>query len=85
MKTRAIAVWWEDAFSHDPWTHDADSLIKQRCLVVSVGMELANDEKGIVIAVSMNAAGQRGGLWKIPRGMIRKVRVLGTLEAPDED
>lgn len=81
---RALAVWWEDAFSHDAWTQDTASIIKHRCLVISVGVELANDAGGITLALSSNASGDHGGVWKIPRGMVRKVRVLGRLELPEE-
>lgn len=81
---RALAVWWEDAFSHDSWTRDVDDIVKNTCLCLTVGLEIANDEKGIVLAAAVNTAEQRGGVWKIPRGMVRRVRVLGRLEMPEE-
>jgi hypothetical protein len=84
VRKRAIAVWWEDAFSHDGWTSDAQTIIDGKCLVLSVGVELANNDDGITLAVSCNAADQNGGVWKIPRGMVRKIRVLGRLELPEE-
>lgn len=85
MTRRAVAVWWEDAFSHDSWTGDTDSIIKHKCLVLSIGLELSNDDRGIVLALSSNASGDSGGVWKIPRGMVRKVRVLGRMELPAEE
>lgn len=81
---RALAVWWEDAFSHDAWTQDTDSIVRAQCLVLSVGLEVGNDEKGITLSLSANANGDRGGTWKIPRGMVRKVKVLGKLELPED-
>lgn len=85
LTKRALAVWWEDAFSHDAWTQDTAAIVNQKNLVVSVGLELANDAGGITLALSANTVGERGGVWKIPRGMVRKVRVLGRLELPAED
>lgn len=85
LKARALAVWWEDAYSHDGWTHDAETIMRNPCLVLSVGLELVNDDGGIVLAASYNGAGQSGGVWKIPRGMVRRVKVLARLEAPEDE
>lgn len=74
---RIVEVLWEDACSSDPWSRATDPL--DACLSLTVGIQMGRDEKGIYLAGAVNNSGQRASRWRIPAGMIRRVRVLGTL------
>lgn len=75
---KVVEVLWEDACSADPWSHDATLL--DEYMAITVGILIHQDKKGIHLASAISSEDQRAGRWRIPAGMIRKVRVLGTLK-----
>lgn len=81
---RVLEVWWEDAFSHEPWADksEVDTIVRQPCTSVTVGIEMSSTPAAIVLSTSMNVEGHSASVWRIPRGMVRKVRVLGRLTPP---
>jgi hypothetical protein len=74
---KVVEVIWEDACSSDPWSRSKDQL--EPCICITVGIQLSRDKKGIFLCAAMNDGGQRSSRWRIPAGMIRKVRTLGTI------
>jgi hypothetical protein len=83
MKRRVLALHWNDAASHDPWAdaNTVNAFIANPVECITVGIEVHSDDKAIHIAASVNA-GEVGGVWKIPKKMIRRVQVLGKVEVP---
>jgi hypothetical protein len=79
---RVLAVWWEDASSHDAWASEVEvsDFCGEPCTTLTVGIEVSNDEKAVVVMTATNVIDQSAGIWRIPRGMVRKVRVLGKVE-----
>lgn len=75
-KLKIVEVLWEDACSSDPWSRSTEPL--EPCICVTVGIMLGRDKNGIYLAGAINDGGQKSSRWRIPAGMIRKVRVLGT-------
>lgn len=84
MKRRVLAIHWNDAASHDAWADAAtiNDFMVDRCPCVTVGIEVRSDAHAVHIAASVNP-GQVGGVWKIPRSMIRRVQVLTRIEVPE--
>lgn len=80
MKFKIVEVKWEDTCSSDPWTRSKDVLERLDC--VTVGYLLKRDKSAIHLAASLNESGQRSSTWRIPAGMVRKVRVLDTVNHP---
>lgn len=80
---RVLAVWWEDAMSHDEWADKSETaaFVRESGTTVTVGLEVVSNDSAVVLACSMNP-GQAGGIWRIPRGMVKRVKVLGRIEAP---
>ena len=68
-------VEWEDAASAGGWYRsDAEF---ESTLCETVGWVINVDEGSVLLANSKNDVGQHGGLWLIPRSLVRKVTVLG--------
>ena len=83
-KRRVLAVYWQDAAQRGEWA-DADDTRRfiedpQECL--TLGAEIASDKEAVHLSTSVSKD-HIGGIWKIPRGMIRKILVLGKVETPD--
>lgn len=81
MKLKIVEVVWEDACSSDPWTRSTKVMDQLRC--VTVGYLLKRDKNAVHLAASVNEAGQRSSTWRIPAGMVKKVRVLATVKYKD--
>lgn len=84
MKQRVLAIFWNDAASHDAWA-DANTInafVANKIECVTVGIEVSRDDHAVHVASSVNS-GEIGGVWKVPRKMIRRIQVLGSVEAPD--
>lgn len=81
MTVKIVEVTWEDACSSDPWTRSREVLDRLTC--VTVGYLLKRDKEAIHLAASLNEGGQRSSTWRIPAGMIRKVRVLDRVKHKD--
>lgn len=85
MTRRVLAVYWNDAATTPtPWTDAGDlaMFIEDDMACVTVGIEVKRDDQAIHVAASLNNS-EIGGVWKIPRKMIRRVQVLGRIEAPE--
>lgn len=74
---RRIEVEWEDATAVPGWASikDASEWANKATRIISVGIELINDESYLVLALSV-APDKVGELLKIPKGIVRKVRIL---------
>lgn len=81
---RVLAVYWNDAASHDDWAdrHELAEFCADNNDTVTVGIEVSRDETAIHVAASMNDT-QSAGVWKLPLRLIRKVRILGRVEVPE--
>lgn len=87
-KRKLVEVIWEDAHSGESsqtwafYDEDTKTLLAKASLCTSVGYLLNDTGERIVIAASITAMGDDeditaiSGTMSIPRGMIRKVRVL---------
>ena len=78
-KNKLYLVEWEDAHIEDSWIPEADVdrfIKKDLFLCQDVGWILHEDDKCLVMASSKNNALQWGALKKIPKGWIRKKRLL---------
>lgn len=84
MTRRVLAIHWNDAASHDTWadTNAINAFVSDRFPCVTVGIEVDRDEHAVHVAASAHG-GAIGGVWKIPRKMIRRIQVLGRVEVPD--
>lgn len=78
VRFKIVEVIWEDACSSDPWTRSREVLDRLNC--VTVGYLLKRDAEALHLAASLNESGQRSSTWRIPVGMVRKVRVLDTVK-----
>lgn len=67
-------VEWEDAASAGGWYRPGDEFESTMCETVGWVIDL-NDES-VLLANSKNDAGQHGGLWYIPLGMVRSAKLL---------
>lgn len=82
---RVLAVWWNDASSHDAWA-DTYTLLKfaaSRVPCLTVGIEVSRDEHALHLAASRGVE-EFGGIWKIPFCSIRRIKVIGRVELPTE-
>jgi len=75
---KVVEVLWEDACSSDPWTEGGHLL--DEYMAITVGILVRRDKHAIHLTSAISNADQRAGRWRIPSGMIRKVRVIGTLK-----
>ena len=67
-------VGWEDAASAGGWHRPADEFESTMC--ETVGWVVEMDDAHVLLANSKNEAGQQGGLWYIPLGMLRTAKLL---------
>ena len=73
---KLVRVDWDDACSNEPW-RKAECLYRAECLQIqSVGFVLRSDKKEMVIAQSLSETANVANTIAIPRGCIRKVRLL---------
>jgi len=70
-----VEVVWDDAagFRHG-WTAKEEKLEPQ--LALSVGFLIRENDDHIMIASDTDAEGSHNGRTQIPRGMVKKIRVL---------
>lgn len=69
-----VAVTWDDAKTIDGWGDDDDKLTP--CHVVSVGFLVRKTKDYIVLAQDLAPDGLICGRGQIPRGMVKKIKVL---------
>lgn len=74
-----VEVLWKDAETHDPWVDAAglEEFASQDGLVATFGLLLQEDDQVVIVAASRDDGGKHAGVWKIPRALVRNVRVLG--------
>lgn len=82
---RAEVVWDDSRIIGGAWGSVKDALAVQRRFECrSVGFVLADNERGMVLAGSVNVSGNVTGCIAIPRSQIRKVIRLRPCAAPEE-
>ena len=70
-----VEVVWNDASELTAgWTDELDDTEPQ--LALSVGFLVKEDKDHIVIAQDIDAEGHHNGRGQIPRGMVKKIKVL---------
>jgi len=75
-RRQLVEVEWDDACARGGWL-PMDKHIEQHALRTrSVGYRLRNDREAIVLLQSQNIHDEYSDAIVIPRGMVRKVRVL---------
>jgi hypothetical protein len=74
-------VWWDDASGmRHGWAGKAEACEPQT--VVSVGFLIQETQDHIRIAQDTDAEGSHNGRSQIPRGMVKKIRVLRKKDSP---
>jgi hypothetical protein len=84
---QVVAVVWEDAAANtETWLTEehAEAFAQGSSPCVTVGRIVADTDKGITLAACWGPD-DRGGLWRIPRGMVREVIQVGTVPAVGDD
>lgn len=73
MSHEFVEVIWGDAVSWAGW-HELEGIYKP-AMVITRGWLIHDEKEHVVLATSMNADEQTGpgGLWTIPRGMIKEI------------
>jgi hypothetical protein len=75
QKFDLVEVWWEDASDAEPgWVKDIDT--DEPALALSVGFLVKQTKERIYLAQDLDAEGHHNGRGKIPRGMVRKIKVI---------
>ena len=73
---RLVRVDWDDACSNDGW-RPTDTLDKaERLKIQSVGFVIRSNKKEMVLAQSLSEIDNVSCTMAIPKGCIRKVRIL---------
>jgi hypothetical protein len=68
-------VWWDDATDLESgWSDKVEEL--KPALALSVGFLVKETKDHIVLALDTDADGQHNGRSQIPRGMVKKIKVL---------
>jgi len=74
-----VEVEWEDAANNPRWLTPDEVLHAVHLhpfIAHSVGYVIHDDKTAMTLAEGINSEGWYGACWRIPRGMIRKVRKL---------
>jgi len=70
-----LEVWWDDAAGlRHGWESSVDKLEPQT--VLSVGFLIKETDDHIVIAQDTDAEGSHNGRAQIPKGMVKRMKVL---------
>lgn len=76
-----VEVWWEDASDAEQgWVKDIDE--DTPAMALSVGFLVKETNDRIYLAQDIDADGHHNGRGKIPRGMVRSIRVLRKKDEP---
>lgn len=68
-------VWWDDAAGLRHGWMDRTEAIKPQ-MVISVGFLVADTKDHVIIAQDTDSEGAHNGRTQIPRGMVKKMRLL---------
>lgn len=71
-----VEVIWDDAAGHESGWLKPDALTISPALVLSVGFLLVCDKQYVVLAQDVDEDGGHNGRTQIPRGMVKKLKVL---------
>lgn len=82
MKLKIIEVWWMDAYTKGGWyNYDKKKHHRDAETIPSFGIEVCHDSEWLVMAFGYNKeAGDFLGEHSIPAGMVRRKRVIKTVE-----
>lgn len=70
-----IEVWWSDASEMESgWATDLEK--PAHAMALSVGFLLMDDKDHLVIALDTDEEGAHNGRSQIPRGMVKKIKIL---------
>lgn len=70
-----VEVWWDDASDMEAgWTTTLEK--PKHALALSVGFLIHDSKDHLVIALDTDEEGAHNGRSQIPRGMVKKVKVL---------
>ena len=70
-----VEVQWDDAAGlRHGWTNKEEKLEPQLCL--SVGFLIRENDDHIMIASDTDAEGSHNGRTQIPRGMVKRIKIL---------
>ena len=70
-----VEVWWDDAAGlRHGWMDRTEKVRPQ--MVISLGFLVVDEEDHIIIAQDTDADGAHNGRTQIPRGMVKKMRLL---------
>lgn len=80
---KVVEIVWDDASNCPAW-QKREAAVKEfhveQCVCVTVGLLLKRDKRAITIAATAGAQGQVAGVWRIPMGMVKRVRTIATLK-----
>lgn len=74
---KIVEVAWTDACAAEGWGRTSKL---DPCEAVNVGILVSRDKEAIHLISALNSSDQIGGRFRIPTGMIRSVRVVGTVK-----
>lgn len=83
---KLVAVHWEDIWSRDQWTSDAD--LKEvpglKMEFVTIGFLVSQDKDAVVLAntrgLTTNTSERNtSGIWRIPAGVVKSVKPFGEI------
>lgn len=75
---RIIEIEWEDSCTPArPWCSqkEAADFHREGAICVTVGYLIHSDRRAVTVAQSLNGD-DPGGLWRVPRKMVRRLRRL---------
>jgi hypothetical protein len=72
-KLKMVKVFWGDAWGRAGWSRDVKL---EPCLVESIGYLVDSNKEGVMLAQGIAEDGAYVGIGMIPKGMIKKVKVL---------
>lgn len=70
-----VEVWWSDASEMEAgWTAEIQK--PDHAMALSVGFLIHDDKDHLVIALDTDEHGMHNGRSQIPRGMVKKIKVI---------
>lgn len=76
---RFVEVTWWDSHSSANWRSWDETLEQHKdpCICVTIGFLIKQDKFAVSVASSIGPnTGTYGGVWTIPRGMVKRIRYL---------
>lgn len=83
QKYDLVEIIWEDASDAEQgWTKDVDD--DEPALALSVGFLVKQTKERVYLAQDLDSEGHHNGRGKIPRGMVRQIKVLRKKDEPKQ-